>query len=156
MNSDLDAFATRLYVTIDDLLIDHPDWAPERPTVGIAPQLTDAELVTLAVIQALLGYTSEARFIRYARTHLRALIRPSLKSEPARPGQRFLRPFRQIIESINQTLKAQLDLERHGGRKPAGVCARILQRLLALTAAIWNNETSNRTGPTRSLIAYDH
>ena len=68
MNSDLDALATRLYVTIDDLLIDHPDWAPERPMVGIAPQLTDAELVTLAVIQALLGYISEARFIRYART----------------------------------------------------------------------------------------
>ena len=304
MNSDLDALATRLYVTIDDLLIDHCDWAPERPTVGIAPQLTDAELVTLAVIQALLGFTSEARFIRHARTHLRplfpylpqrsaynkrlrhaaammqhiisalardcpswhddlwlvdstpvecgrsretvkrsdmagyasygycashsrwfwglrlhligtpsglpvayaltsaktderdtalamveldtalgerprqilmadkgyrsaifeaelntrgiTLIRPSLKSEPARPGQRFLRPFRQIIESINQTLKAQLDLERHGGRKPAGVCARILQRLLALTAAIWHNETNHRTGPARSLIAYDH
>ncbi len=41
MNSDLDALATRLYVPIDDLLIDHPDWAPERPTVGIAAQLTD-------------------------------------------------------------------------------------------------------------------
>ena len=91
-----------------------------------------------------------------ANTRGITLIRPSLKSEPARPGQRFLRPFRQIIESINQTLKAQLDLERHGGRTPAGVCARILQRLLALTTAIWHNETSNRTGPPRSLIAYDH
>ena len=84
------------------------------------------------------------------------LIRPSLKSEKARPLQQFLRPFRQIIESINQTLKAQLDLERHGGRKPAGVCARILQRLLALTAAIWHNETTHKTGPARSLLAYDH
>ena len=27
MNPDLDALATRLYVTIDDLLIDHPEWA---------------------------------------------------------------------------------------------------------------------------------
>ena len=63
MNTDLDALAIGLYVTIDDLLIDHPDWAPERPTVGIAPKLTDAELITLAVIQALLGFTSEARFI---------------------------------------------------------------------------------------------
>ena len=53
-------------------------------------------------------------------------------------------------------IKAQLDLERHGGRKPAGVCARILQRLLALTAAIWHNETSSTTGPARSLLAYDH
>ena len=304
MNADLDALATRLYVTIDDLLIDHPDWAPERPAVGIAPQLSDAELITLAVIQALLGFTSEARFIRHARTHLTALfpylpqrpaynkrlrraaptmqhiidviardcpswhddlwlvdstpvecgrsretvkrsdmagyaaygycashsrwfwglrlhliatpsglpiayaltsaktderdtalamlelddaltgrsgqilmadkgyrstsfetelntrgvtlIRPTFGKEPARPGQQFLRPFRQIIESINQTFKAQLDLERHGGRKPAFVCARILQRLLALTTAIWHNETTGRPGPSRSLLAYDH
>lgn len=304
MNSDLDALATRLYVTVDDLLIDHPDWAPERPTVGIAPQLSDAELITLAVIQALLGFTSEARFIRHASTHLRSLfpyvpqrpaynkrlrhaattmqhvidviarncpswhddlwlvdstpvecgrsretvkrsdmagyaaygycashsrwfwglrlhliatpsglpvayaltsaktderdtalamleldttldersgqilmadkgyrstsfeaelstrgvtlIRPTFGKEPARPGQRFLKPFRQIIESVNQTFKAQLDLERHGGRKPAGVCARVLQRLLALTAAIWHNETTNQPGPSRSLLAYDH
>jgi len=60
MNPELDTLATRLYVTIDDLLVDHPQWAPERPKIGIAPRLSDAELVTLAVIQALLGYTSEA------------------------------------------------------------------------------------------------
>jgi len=302
MNPDLDTLATRLYVTIDDALIDHPEWAPERPTVGIAPKLSDAELVTLAVIQALLGFTSEAQFIRHARAHLRpwfsylpdrpgynkrlrhsgqllqhaigylarqcrsydddiwlvdstpvecgrsretakrsdlagwaeygycashsrffwglrlhlittpsglpvafalagaktderdvaadmiaftgldpagmtliadkgyrrasfetdlntagvTVIRPALKSERPRPGRRFLRAFRQTIESVNQTLKAQLDLERHGGRKPPGVCARVLQRLLALTAAIWHNETTDQPGPARSLIAYDH
>jgi Transposase DDE domain len=302
MNPDLDTLATALYVTIDDLLIDHPEWAPERPAVGIAPKLSDAELVTLAVIQALLGYTSEARFIRHARSHLRpwfpylperpgynkrlrhsaqliqhviaqlaracpswnddlwlvdstavecgrsretvkrsdlagwaeygycashsrffwglrlhlittpsglpvayalagaktderdtcldmiafgdldrpgqtliadkgyrrgsfetelndagiTLIRPALKTEPARSGSRFLRAFRQIIESVNQTFKAQLDLERHGGRTKPGVCARVLQRILALTAAIWHNETTNQPGPARSLTAYDH
>jgi hypothetical protein len=48
MNTDVDALVTRLYVTIDDLLIDHPRWRPVRPAVGIAPQLSDAELVTLA------------------------------------------------------------------------------------------------------------
>jgi len=291
MNPDLDTLATRLYVTIDDLLLEHPQWAPERPVIGIAPKLTDAELITLAVIQALLGFTSEARFWRHATTHLRCLfpylpqrpaynkrlrnaattmqhiiatlardcpswhddlwlvdstpvecgrsresvkrsdlagyasygycashsrffwglrlhliatpsglpvayaltsattderdtalamihldpalndrprqklmadkgyrsatfeaelnnagitlIRPTVRSEKTqRPHTRFLKPFRQIIESVNQTLKAQLDLERHGARKPAGVCARVLQRLLALTAAIWHNETS--------------
>ena len=84
------------------------------------------------------------------------LIRPTIKSEKQRPGRRFLRPFRQIIESVNQTLKAQLDLERHGGRKPEGVCARVLQRLLALTAAIWHNETTSREGPARHLTPYDH
>jgi hypothetical protein len=47
---------------------------------------------------------------------------------PVRPGQRFLRPLRQIIESMNQSLKAQLDLERYGGRSTGGVAARVLQR----------------------------
>ena len=84
------------------------------------------------------------------------LIRPATKTEKPRPGRRFLRPFRQIIESVNNTLKTQLDLERHGGRTKAGVIARILQRLLALTAAIWYNQTTNRPGPARSLIPYDH
>lgn len=302
MNPELDTLATRLYVTIDDALIDHPEWVPERPAVGIAPRLSDAELVTLAVIQALLGFTSEARFIRHAHAHLRpwfpylpdrpgynkrlrhsgqmlqhviaylarscpsftddiwlvdstpvecgrsrettkrsdlagwatygycashsrffwglrlhlvttpsglpvayalagaktderdtaldmialggldtagqtliadkgyrrasfeteladagiTLIRPNLKSEAPRPGGRYLRAFRQIIESVNQTLKAQLDLERHGGRTRPGVSARVLQRICALTAAIWHNETSQHPGPARSLIAYDH
>jgi len=84
------------------------------------------------------------------------LIRPAMKSEPARPGRRYLRAFRQIIESVNQTFKSQLDLERHGGRTKPGVCARVLQRILALTAAIWHNETADQPGPARFLIAYDH
>lgn len=74
MNADLDALATALYVTIDDLLRDHPEWAPQRPAIGITPRLSDAELCTLTTIQALLGYTSEARFIRYAHTHLTSLF----------------------------------------------------------------------------------
>ena len=74
MNPNLDALATALYVTIDDLLIEHPDWRPERPAVGIAPQLTDAELLTMSGIQALLGYTSEGRFLRYAVIHLAGLF----------------------------------------------------------------------------------
>lgn len=83
------------------------------------------------------------------------MIRPTFGKEPARPGQRFLRPFRQIIESINQTLKAQLDLERHAARTFAGITARVLQRLLALTAAIWHNEHTAQP-VLRSLTAYDH
>ena len=92
MNPELDTLATRLYVTIDDLIIDHPDWAPERPAVGIAPKLSDAELITLAVIQALLGYTSEAQFIRYAQAHLRPwfpylLDRPGYNKRLRHSGQ---------------------------------------------------------------------
>jgi len=37
--------------------------------------------VTLAVMQALLGYTSEARWLRFARAHLRALF-PFLPLQP--------------------------------------------------------------------------
>jgi transposase len=63
--------------------------------------------------------------------------------------------LRQWIESINDTLKGQLNLERHGGRTPAGVYARVGQRLLALAAAIWHHWRLNAEDK-RSLIAYDH
>ena len=92
MNPELDTLATRLYVTIDDALIEHPEWAPERPTIGITPKLSAAELVTLAVIQALLGFTSEAQFIRHAHAHLRAWFpyipdRPGYNKRLRRSGQ---------------------------------------------------------------------
>jgi hypothetical protein len=83
------------------------------------------------------------------------LLRPARKGEPQRPGSRFFRPLRQIIESVNDTFKGQLDLERHGGHSPAGVWVRLLQRLLALTAAIWHNNHSNQP-VMRSLVAFDH
>jgi Transposase DDE domain len=82
VNADLDALATALYVAIDDALAEHPEWCPQRPAVGIAPKLSDSELLTLAVIQALLGFTSEARFIRHAQMHLHGAF-PYL---PNRPG----------------------------------------------------------------------
>ena len=289
--------------SIVDLLKRRPDLAPWRPEIGLHPKLTDAELVTLAVMQALLGYTSESRWIRHARAHLghlfrylpgqpgynrrlRAaagliaalirllaadtslwaddvwvvdstpvecgrsretahrsdlagwaeygycashsrwfwglrlhllttlhglpagfaltgakaderqvlldiladpaltagrdgqviiadkhyygrdfeatlaeggirLLRPARQGEPARPGTRFFKPLRQIIESVNDTLKGQLDLERHGGHTPAGVFARVLQRILALTTAIWHNDHTGQP-IMRSLVAYDH
>ena len=75
MDADLDTLATALYVRTDDLLKASPERAPWRPKVGIAPKISDAELITLAVMQALLGYTSEARWLRYARAHLRHLFR---------------------------------------------------------------------------------
>ena len=302
MGPDLDTLATALYVRIDDLLAQNPGWAPERPAVGFAPKLSDAELVTLAVISALLGYDNESQFMRFAHEHLTpwfpylpkrvgynkrlrrsaemiarvmaglarecdswhddvwlvdstpvecgrsretqkrsdlagwaeygycashsryfwglrlhliatpaglpiafalagakaderdvcedmlatariaragqtliadkgyrseafetdlkkagvTVLRPATRTEAPRPGARFLRPLRQIIESVNWTLKGQLTLERHKGRTKAGVAARIGARLLALTAAIWHNQTTHRPGPARSLVAYDH
>jgi hypothetical protein len=83
------------------------------------------------------------------------VLRPAYKREAPRPGHGLFKPLRQLIESVNDTLKGQLDLERHGGRTIEGVTVRVLQRLLALTAAIWHN---HKTGQPvlRSLIAYDH
>lgn len=306
MDADLDTLATALYVTSDDLLKAHPEQLPPRPATGFHPRITDAELVTLAVIQALLQIPKERRFLRYAHRHLidmfpnlpgqssynrrlRALagtmawlttqlasttsvftddlwivdstpiecarsretvkrsdlagwaeygycashsryfwglrlhlvctlqglplawvltgaktperavlehllattpalqqrpqrrrqiiiadkgyygrdfeagladaeidlLRPARKGEEPRPGQRFFKPLRQVIESVNDTLKGQLDLEGHGGRTMAGVAARVAQRILALTAAIWHNHQANALA-RRSLIAYDH
>ena len=83
------------------------------------------------------------------------LLRPARKGEPPRPGQRFFKPLRQVIESINATFKGQLDLEHHQGKTPEGVFTRIAQRVLALTAAIWHNDNLGLT-VRRSLTAYDH
>ncbi len=63
------------------------------------------------------------------------LLRRARKGEPERPGGKFFRPLRQTVESIFDTLKGQLDLERHGGHTTAGVLVRVLQRMLALTTA---------------------
>jgi Transposase DDE domain len=304
VDADLDTLATALYVRTDDLLKASPDRAPVRPKVGIRPRITDAELVTLAVMQALLGRTSEARWLRYAHAQLRhlfpylpqqpgynkrlraladtlrwliavlardthlwtddvwvvdstpvecarsreaahrselvgwaeygycashsryfwglrlhllctlhglpvgfavsgakaderevllgildadpaltagrpgqtviadrhyygrqfeatlhghgiTLLRPARAGETPRPGANLFRPLRQVIESINDTLKGQLDLEQHGGHTPTGVWVRVLQRVLALTAVIWHNDHIGAPTP-RSLIAYDH
>ena len=302
VTTDLDTLATALYVRTDDLLKESPQIAPLRPSVGIAPQLSDAELVTLAVLQALLGFTSEARWIRHARAHMRhlfpylpqqpgynkrlraarglirhcaralaagtslwtddvwvvdstpvecarsretvkrsdlagwaqygycashsrwfwglrlhlvttlhglpvgfalagakaderqvllgiladdglawragqviigdknyygrdfeselaaarlVLLRPARKGEPEPAGRQYFKPLRQVIESVNDTLKGQLDLEQHGGRTVDGVTVRILQRILALTAAIWHNDATGQP-VMRSLVAYDH
>jgi hypothetical protein len=91
---------------------------------------------------------------RYAAEQVGVLlVRPDRKDEQRRFGN--LAGVRQWIESVNDTLKGQLDLERHGGRTPAGVYARVAQRLLAMAAAIWHNWTINAP-VKRSLIAYDH
>jgi hypothetical protein len=54
-------------VKIDDEL-GGPRW------VGRPPMLTDSELVCVAVAQALLGFTSEAHWLRDARKHLSGLF----------------------------------------------------------------------------------
>jgi Transposase DDE domain len=304
VNKDIETLATALYVKIDDMLRDWPDLAPPRPATGIPVTLSDGELLAMAVMSALLGFTSERRWLRYAGAHLTGmfprqigqsgynkrlrksftllirvirmlamdtslwsddvwvvdstpvqcgcsretvkrsdaagwaeygycashsryfwglrlhlvctltglpvlfaltgakadereallgmleagrdvmeahpgqtligdknyfgrafeadlaerelvLLRPVRKGEARRAGRELFRPLRQVVESVNWTFKGQLDLERHGGKTPEGILARVLARVLALTAAIWHND---KTGEDikRSLIAYDH
>lgn len=101
MKTELDSLATALYVKIDDLLKDSSQFAPWPPAVGILPQLSDAELVTLAMMQAMLGFTSEARWLRYARAHLRRLF-PYL---PQQPGyNKRLRKAAELIRGVTRTL----------------------------------------------------
>ncbi|MGE5636015.1 MAG: IS982 family transposase, partial [Nocardioidaceae bacterium] len=60
----------------------------------------------------------------------------------------------QWIESVFQTLKEQLSLERHRARTLPGVVARVAQRLLALAACLWHNQQIG--DPGRHLTAYGH
>ena len=73
-----------------------------------------------------------------------ALVRPARADEPD-----------PRVEAIIWTLKHQLGLGRPGGRIPGGLWARVVQRLLALNAAIWFNWQLGAP-VKRSLIAYDH
>lgn len=101
------------------------------------------------------GYRSRGFEARLNESGI-TLIRPAVKPETPRPGKQILKRLRQGIESIFQTLKGQLKPEQHAGRTKSGVAARIHQRILALTATVWYNTTTNQPRPARSLTAYDH
>jgi DDE family transposase len=79
-------------------------------------------------------------------------LRPDRKGETARFGG--LGRVRQWVESIIDTIKGQLSLERHGAHTMPGLLSRIAQRLLALAAGLWHNW--NIGDPGRHLTAYDH
>ena len=107
MTNDIDTLATALYVKADDLLKESPCLAPWRPRVGIAPRRTDAGLVTLAVMQALLGYTSESRWLRFARAYLRHLF----GYLPGQPGyNKRLRAAAGLVTAVIRVLAADTSL----------------------------------------------
>jgi hypothetical protein len=129
----------------------------DEPEILLAMLETDALLVSTRPGQTVIGdknYFGRDFENAIADSDL-ALLRPVRKGEAPRAGKQLFQPLRQVIESVNQTLKAQLDLEGHGGRTGDGILARILYRILALTAAIWHNDKTGQD-VKRSLIAYDH
>jgi hypothetical protein len=75
------------------------------------------------------------------------ILRPRRKDEPGRGPH--LAPIRQRIQSIFQTFKYLLTLERHGARTLHGLRARIASRLLTLAAAVALNHQLDR--PSRQL-----
>ena len=91
-------------------------------------------------------------FEQLVADHGGQLVRPDRKDEQARFGS--LGGARQWIESVFQTLKEQLSLERHRARTLQGVIARVAQRLLALAAGLWHNEQLGNPG--RHFTAYGH
>jgi len=66
MHADLDTLCTVVYCTADDLLPEKPGNARRR--------VTDAEIATLCVAQAIMGIPSDRRFLAVARKRLRDLF----------------------------------------------------------------------------------
>src|SRR4051812_43249053 len=107
---DLDTLATALYVRIDDELKASPQLNRWRPKVGITPKITDAELITVSVMQALLGYHNESRWIRYARKSIIHLF-PDL---PKQPGyNKRLRGLTAQLTHFIAVLVTDTDLWQH-------------------------------------------
>ncbi|MCG6493267.1 hypothetical protein [Kitasatospora sp. A2-31] len=167
MTTDLNTLLTALYVKIDDgiggtrwlgrppLLTDNPK-LDEREVLAAMLEV-DADLVARRegiVLISDKGFASKAFEQELADLGIE-LLRPSFKREKKRFGEPMLKKVRQLIESVNDTLKGQLDLEQYGGRTFEGVAIRVAQRVLAMATAIWHN---NQTGApvSRSLIEFDH
>lgn len=111
MLADLDDLLTALFVLVDDLL-------PVRRGAGRRPQISDSELVTLAVAQVLLDCHSERRFLRLARDRLRHLF-PYI---PLQPG------YNKRLRSLAPTLCVVIE---HLARISPSFCERV--RLLDST-----------------------
>lgn len=73
MDADLDLLLTTVFCTADDLLPEGQANARRR--------VTDAEVVTLCVAQAIMGIPSDRRFLAVARKRLRHLF-PELPKQP--------------------------------------------------------------------------
>jgi hypothetical protein len=122
--------------------------APERV---VASEILERVLGPGQTVIADKGFAG-AEFEQHVASLGARLLRPDRKNEQPRHGS--LGGIRQWIESVFDTLKDQLSLERHGGRTLTGLVSRIARRLLALTAVIIHNwQTGN---PGRHLTAYDH
>ncbi len=86
MDADLDLLLTTVFVTADDLL-------PERQK-NAARRVTDAEVVTLCVAQAIMGIPSDRRFLAVAGKRLGHLFREL----PKQPG--YFKRRRRLADTL--------------------------------------------------------
>ncbi len=91
VRAHLDALLTALYVRVDDLL-------PKRQGPGRPAQISDSELITLAVAQMFLGIPNDRQFLGLARWRLGHLF-PYL---PQQPG--YNKRLRALAPAIAQVI----------------------------------------------------
>jgi len=124
--------------------------ANEKEYEPLADLLTGTPAETVIADKGLWGRDYQARL---AADEVR-LLTPDRTRTAANIGREHaLASTRLVIESVFANLKGQMRLERHLAKTPAGLAARIAQRILALTIGILLNTLTGR--PARALAAYD-
>jgi hypothetical protein len=123
--------------------------AADRPERDVALNLLPATLRGGETMIADKGYAGR-EFTAAVNALGAVLVRPARADEPG--DGPHISSIRQRIESIFWTANDLLTLERHGTRTLRNLRARILQRLLTLTACVYLNHWLRR--PTRALIDY--
>ena len=121
-------------------------WSPERGEREVAIGLMGRGLRGGETIIADKGYAG-AEFETAAGQLGARIVRPNRKTEPGQAP--MISGIRQRIESIINTTKGILGLERHGARTLHNLRVRICVRLLALAACITHNH--NLGLPSRHL-----
>jgi hypothetical protein len=124
--------------------------ANEKEYEPIADLLTGTEVDLLVADKGLWGRAYRERLASDGTT----LLTPAKERTRANERrERALAAGRLVIESVFANLKGQMRLDRHLAKTPAGLAARIAQRLLALTLAMLLNTLAGR--PARAVAAYD-
>jgi hypothetical protein len=125
-------------------------WSPERGERDVAiGLLARARLRGGETVIADKGYAG-IEFASAAAEFGATIVRPNRKTEPGQAP--IISGIRQRIESIINTTKSILGLERHGARTLHNLRVRICIRLLALAACITHNH--NLGLPSRHLTPY--
>jgi Transposase DDE domain len=91
VHAQLDALLTATYVLVDDFL-------PERRGPGRPPKITDAELITLAIAQVLIGLPNDRQFLALASYRLGHLF-PYLHKQPG-----YNKRLRGLVSEIERAI----------------------------------------------------